>query len=209
MSIRYSLFSLFMFAFIAVGAHRANAGIPSPANSTVPPCFIACPAGDLSYTVVVRDIGGWPVVNSAVLLAFDACQAFQVCADCCAGVTINPQNSTAIRITDVNGAATFPLKLGGVCDGQRMIVRADGYLLSGGVRVASPDQDGDLLVDAEDALHLYALIGSQDAGADFDCDGTVTQADYDWMVNLHGGHSCSNVVSARAPSWGVLKLIYR
>ena len=64
-------------------------------------------------------------------------------------------------------------------------------------------------MDAGDASHVYGLIGSHDAGADFDCDGTVTQADFDWMTNLHGGHSCSNIVPARTPSWGVLKLIYR
>jgi hypothetical protein len=210
MSPRFSLLGPLLVAFLAMGAHQGAAGVPSPMNSTVPPCFVACPAGDVTFTVVVRDIANYPVANSTVWLDFSACPAFPVCADCCAGITIYPELRLATRVTDASGVAAFPLKLGGVCSGQRMRVFADGVMLTySGVPVASPDQDGDLLVDAGDALRVHGLIGTSEQGADFDCDGTVTQADFDWMTNLHGGHSCSNVVPARTRSWGALKLIYR
>ena len=209
MSLRYLLCSLFMVAFLGAGAHRATAGIPSPTNSTVPPCFVACPAGDITFTVIVRDLANNPVPGATVWLDFSACPAFPICEGCCAGVTIDPQNRRAAKVTNASGVASFALKMGGVCGGQRMRVFADGVMLSSGVTVASPDQDGNLLVDAGDAFHVYGLIGGHDAGADFDCDGTVTQADYDWMTSQHGGHSCENVVPARHRSWGVLKLIYR
>ena len=209
MFLRYSFLGLFLLSSLALGARPAAAAVPSPANSTVPPCFVACPAGDVSYTVVVRDIASNPVTGSTVELDFSACPAFPVCTGCCADVTIDPQNHRVRKVTNASGIATFVLKMGGVCGGQRMRVFADGVMLSSGVAVASPDQDGNLFVDAGDALHVYGLIGSHDASADFDCDGTVTQADYDWMTSHHGGHSCENAVPASPRSWGVLKLIYR
>jgi hypothetical protein len=159
--------------------------------------------------VDVRDVGNLPVANCEVSLHFDACPAFQICADCCDGVTIDPQNRAPSRHTNTNGVVTFSLRLGGVCGEQRMIVRAGGYLLSDGVLVASPDLDGNLLVDGADLVNVYLLIGSHETRADFDGDGEVTQADYDWMRDLRGAHTCSGPVPEQTPSWGVLKLIYR
>jgi len=184
------------------------AGIPSPANSTVPPCLVVCPAGDVDFTVVVRDIANYPIVGCDVMLDFSACPSFHVCPDCCQNVIIDWQNHRATVVSDINGAARFPLKMGGVCTGATVRVYACMVML-GQVPMASPDQDGDLDVDDSDAAHVSSLIGSHDPGADFDCDGTVTQADKDWLWIYHGGHSCAGIVPARTPSWGSVKVIYR
>lgn len=115
-----------------------------------------------------------------------------------------------MAVSDANGVATFSPKLGGLCPSGTVVVRADGFLV-GTMVVSSPDQDGDLQVDATDATMVHDLIGTYawGAGADLDGDGTVTEADVSWLTNLHGGHSCVNAVPARPTTWGSVKILYR
>jgi hypothetical protein len=208
MPLRYSLVEACLVGILAAGVSPAAAAIPNPSSCSFPSQLVACPAGDIGFTVVVRDLGNIPISGSTVTLNFSSCAAVQFCTGCCDGVTLDLPGRTASRATDANGVVTLRLKLGGVCNGQYVTVRADGYLIAM-VPVASPDQDGDLVVDSEDAAHVFGLIGTSDPGADFVQDNIITQADYDWLVNQHDGHSCDGVVSARHPSWGVLKLFYR
>jgi hypothetical protein len=183
-------------------------GIPSPSNSTVPPCLVVCPAGDAEFTVVVRDVANNPVVGCDVMLDFSGCPSFHVCPDCCQDVIIDRQNHRATMISDANGTARFRLKMGGVCGGAMVLVLACNVLLKQ-VPMASFDQDGNLEVDASDLLRVESLIGSHDPGADFNCDGTVTWEDVYWLYYLHGGQTCAGITPARLPSWGSLKVIYR
>ena len=52
--------SLLAFALLAATASLATAAVPSPANSTTPPCLAPCPMGDVAFTVVVRDVANNP-----------------------------------------------------------------------------------------------------------------------------------------------------
>jgi hypothetical protein len=201
-------FATFLLA-LSGSAAAAAAGVPSPSNSSVPACLVACPAGDVVYRVVVRDLGNFPVVFSTVVIDLSSCPGLALCPTQGPGVSYSPATHQAWMLTDANGVADIRLKLGGVCSaGVRVF--ADGVMLRNpSVPVASPDQNADLLVSGADALIVNGLLGSHDTGADFDCDGTVTQADFDWMTNEHGGHSCDNAVPALPSSWGKLKLHYR
>ncbi len=201
-----------MFLFAALTA-PAFGGIPDPARSTVPPCLVLCPAGDVTYTVVVRDIAGNPVSGAVVRLSFVNCMSapfISVCSlDCCPGVIVDGLHSEFRTTTDVNGVARFPLMLGGSCTGATFGVSADGVVLvPTGVPLAAFDQDGNLTVNAADAALVQAAIGTVNPGADFTCDGLVTQADLD-LLNGHLGHSCAGVVPTRATTWGTVKIIYR
>ena len=189
-------------------APAVDAGIPSPSNSTVPSRFLACPAGDVQFQVVVRDIANFTLSGSAVMLDFSACPDVVLCDDYCSGVTIDWQARTATKATDANGVATFSLKMGGLCPASTLRVSADYVVLAMPV-VSSPDQDGSLVVDAPDVTTVYGLIGTSNVGADFDGDGTVTDADLSWLTDLHGGHSCVNAVPTRTATWGSVKILYR
>ena len=68
------LSSLALFALLALLPAIVRA-VPSPANSTVPPCLVACPLGDISYTVVVRDLAVNPLNGREVSIDFSSCPA--------------------------------------------------------------------------------------------------------------------------------------
>jgi hypothetical protein len=212
MSLRYRALVPSLLLICASLAMPAFAGIPDPAHCTVPPCLVLCPAGDDTFTVVVRDIAGNPVSGVRVRLEFASCSSgpsIVVCSwDCCPGLIIDGLHELVRTDSDANGVAKFGAKMGGLCEGSTVGVSAGSVHLAD-VHLASPDQNGNLVVGADDAQHVHDLIGTTDPGADFDCDGIVTQADYDWLVNNHGGHSCAGIVPARTPSWGSVKVLYR
>jgi hypothetical protein len=151
MPLRYSRLLPSLVAALLCGSLPATvaAAIPSPANCTVPRGLVTCPEGDVVFTVVVRDIAGFPVAGSTVELDFGACPGLPLCDDCCPGVTMDWENRRASVVTGADGQASFALKSGGVCGGQHVLVRADGVVLAG-VPEASPDQDGDLYVGTHD-----------------------------------------------------------
>jgi len=201
-------YSALLLLLCCAWAPVADAGIPDPAHCTVPFRFLACPAGDVQFEVVVRDIGNFTISNIPVTLDFFACPGVVFCGDCCPGVTIDRQARTAMAVSDANGVAAFSLKVGGLCPGSKVRVRIWNLLLWD-LGVSSPDQDGDLVVGDPDVAIVQALIGTSNASADFVLDGTVTEADLAWQTDLHGGHSCANVVPARTATWGSVKILYR
>jgi hypothetical protein len=179
-------------------ATAASAGVPSPLNSSVPSCLQVCPYGDLTYTVVIRDLANNPVGGATVVLDFLDCQTFHLCPP------PSPPNTTLIA--NAQGVATFALKGGGGC-ANAVRVFADGVLMASGVSVASPDQDGDLFVTGLDQAALL-LKGPADPTADLNCDGVHDAADGNVQV-AHMGHYCDGVIPVAPRSWGQLKVHYR
>ncbi len=206
MPIRYSLLTSCLLLLTVQNAPAF--GIPDPAHSTVPPCLVVCPRGDIPYTVVVRDIAGNPVVGCEVVLDFVGCPSSPLCADCCPGLTVDRQSHRVATVSGPDGAASFQVKMGLPCWAGPVGILACGIFL-GPAWLSSPDYDGDLAVTVVDASAVQGLIGNADRAADFDCDGLVTQADLDWLNANHLGHFCGGIVPTRPSSWGSLKLIYR
>lgn len=161
------------------------AAVPSPATSVVPH-LVGCPAGDLSFTVLVRDAASNPVTGSAVILSFASCPSFNHCSGSFPGYVWNPTSRTAVAISDSAGQATFAIHQGGVCTA--VSVTADGLPLATRA-FASTDQNGDLLVDSTDTDIVLAKLGTHDATADFNGDGLVDTADV-VVVLSHSGHNC-------------------
>jgi len=192
-----------LLAFAAISP--ASADIPNPANSTVPPCYIGCPFGDIAFTVVVRDAANNPQPNSNVILDFSTCTGVTFCVTQEPGTTVN--GKIASRVTDFLGVATFHLHSGGLCPGSTVHVFADGVPLA--LRpVVSTDQDGNLLVDATDATLANAKVGGSDLSADFDCDGDVDAADLAILSN-HQSHACDLATPTLHRTWGQIKVLYR
>ena len=172
-------------------ANVTQAGCPAPANSYTDPCLIACPAGDSVFLVIVRSHLNSPMHGVPVTIDFSNCPGFLLSP--VSGDEPYAIDSTGRRIsmiTDVAGNAAFPIRGGGGCGAGAATV---SVTCSGGViwyanrAVASPDQNGDLVVDSTDVALIQAKLGSSDASADFDCDGVVTSSDVE-IASGHLGH---------------------
>jgi len=199
---------------LALAPTPAAAGVPSPANSTVPPCLVACPIGDLAFDVVVRDLANNPVANSAVVLDFSRCPQAFLCT--VPGMSPDPYvvdtgTRTLLRTTDATGLAHFPLRVGGVGELGQVWVLADGVLLAQR-GLASPDQDGNGFVSwylLGDYIAFASKLGTQDVTGDLDCNGIVDAAD-EAAFFQHDSHACEGYVDgARRVNWGRLKAHYR
>ena len=191
----------------------AFAGVPAPPPaSSLPFCFVACPMGDIPFTVTVRDIAMNPVVGSTVVLDFSQCPGAYFCEFPPPPYNLDPQARLISGTTDATGKISFPLHVGGICGAGGVRVFADGVLMKS-YALASPDQNGDgfnanLLNGSDDALFI-PKVGTNDHTADFDCNGTVDEVD-EGLYNYHSTQSCDGYVDpVRKSSWGRVKSIYR
>lgn len=200
--------SLALLALFTLLPAVVQAGVPSASNSTVPPCLVACPLGDITYTVVVRDFANNPELGSTVAIDFSSCPAVSVCTFVQDPKYTYDANARVVRgITDNTGTVTFGLHAGGLC-AANVRVYADGVLLAT-PRMASPDQNGDQLVIGSDFTIFEAKLGTSDLTADFDCNGVVDSDDQN-IGGQHGSHSCYGIVNpVQKRTWGTVKSFYR
>lgn len=205
----YRLAALVLLGAVLAHPGPAVAGVPDPNNSTVPQCLTACPDGDMPFTIVVRDLNSTPLGGVNVVLDFTACPDFTVCALKPTDPYLwNPATRQVSAGTNAAGSVTFPIRAGNLCDtAHGVLVFASGVMLAGRT-MASPDQNGDQLVDGVDDAIVTGKVGLPDPTADFDCDGTVTLADVG-VVQAHFHHACIEPTKAESRSWGGVKIIYR
>jgi len=204
-----------VFALLMMfGTRPATAAVPSPVNSTVPPCLVACPFGDIPFDVVVRDLANNPIANSSVVIDFANCPAAFICT--APGnqpdpYTVNLAARTIQLLSNASGLAHFPLRVGGGCAANTVRVFADGVLLAQRA-LASPDQDGDGFTSNilnNDAALFSAKLGTTDPTADLDCDGDV-DVDDESIFYRHASKTCTGFVdAAHRSSWGWVKSYYR
>src|SRR5262249_34825971 len=106
------------------------------------------------------------------------------------------------------GEASLALRVGGVTGAGTIFIYLDATEIATRTG-ASPDQNGDGVVNATDVAILKAKLGTNDPTADFDGDGMVTQADLA-LLEKHLGHSCTSAPTpTRRSTWGTLKETYR
>jgi hypothetical protein len=179
-------------------APAPRADVPDAGQSTVDPCLIVCPLGDVTFTVVVRNAVGLPIPLSLVQVNFCAGNASR-----CDPLTV----CQAGGLTGLDGRVVLSFMAGGI-SATPVEIHADGLLLASRP-IASPDQDGDLVVDAADIAIAQAKLGTADPTMDLDCDqGVVDQADLDAQA-AHVGHQCDQKVPARPETWDRVKRLYR
>jgi len=167
------------------------------------------------FHVVVRDLAGIPIAGSNVMI--DLCIPIPEGRQCPSVVFCPPepndgyvlQNCLITTTADAAGVADYHLRAGGTCQGASIRVFADGVVLATRNSIASPDQNGDLTVNAVDNGILAAkLLGPYDPTADLNCSGALEIGDPDVLL-AHAGHSCLAVVPNSPKSWGSMKVIYR
>jgi len=210
--IRSATTLLIALALSLAAVAASTAAVPSPANSTLPDCMVFCPLGDVSFTVVVRDLANNPINGSNVVLDFSGCPNAYICAAIGGEpYTVNLVARTLSRPTDGSGTATFPGHVGGTGPAGCARVFADGVLLKS-YALATPDQDSDgqvVLFLWNDQPLFTSKLGTADPTADFDCNGTVDGTDQLFM-NTHSSHGCYGFVDpTQHRSWGSIKQHYR
>jgi hypothetical protein len=193
------MLSALMLGLSFASATPARAQVPSPANSSVDACLIVCPRGDFVLHVTVRNEIGNPIPGSSV--AVDLCPTPTV--HLCPALTV----CTLQSVTDGNGQVAFAIEAGGITTGPVNVI-ADGVILRQ-LTVASPDRNGDLVVDATDVALVSGRQGMVDRTADLDCDGSVVDAQDVAVAQAHVGHVCSGPTRTVPSSWGSVKTIYR
>lgn len=206
-----SLRFTFWLSTVLLGiASFAQAGVPSPGNSTLPGCIHASPDASLPTVFLVRDLANNPINHALVVLNFYDCPAFEPCPQ-----PGNPPDDyfydiptrTIRMFTDGFGQAVFYLRAGGGCQVYPIAVYADGVFL-GYRRAASTDQNGDHFVNAADVAILQSKVGGSDLTGDLDCDGVVNS--YDLSIQDGSlGSECLTLTPSRPSSWGRVKTIYR
>lgn len=205
---RFASLAFLSSVVLLVASSPTWAGVPDPGHCTVPVCITTCPAGDMLFTITVRDFASNPVASSQVALDFSACPGPIFCAKCADIYSYDGLTRIVRKTTDATGSVTFALCAGGeTCPGSLVAISADGVVL-GSVPYASPDQNGDGAINGTDLTQVNARITASSADADFNCSGAADAADLA-IFNAHLGHACAVIVPARPATWGTLKIQYR
>ena len=201
------VFTLLLATLGIMAAATTHASPPNAANSFVDPCLRVCPGGDMNFHVVVRDALFNPVPASSVTIDFSNCVGVVFCPPLPGDPYTFVPPASILLVSNAAGIADFGIRAGGVCQGT-INVFADGVLLASRGAVSSPDQNGDLTVNAVDNGILAGKLGSTNPTGDFNCSGLVEAGDTGIEL-AHTGHSCQAVVPVAPRTWGTLKVIYR
>jgi hypothetical protein len=170
------------------------------------PCLVVCPAGDTDFQVIVRLLNGALARGVPVVLDLIACPGFR----------LSPRNGTETYQADstgrflwmysVDGSASFHIRGGGGPGGTVTVTTCntilpggpdptpDTYITLGSRTLVAADQNGDLIVGAQDVAQVSNQLGTADSSVDFNCDGNVTSTDVSF-AGAHLGHSDDRPVS--------------
>lgn len=186
----------------------APAGVPLPQWSTIDPVLVFCPAGDIAFHVIPRR---FTTPEAGAILYVELCNAGGwnlLETDQPAGIFFSGGNRCLPGVvSDATGLATMALKAGGTTAPDAVTLYVDGVTF-GTRTLASPDQNGDLVVNAADEAILMAKIGSTDPTGDFDADGAVTESDRT-ILRAHLGHAAELPVPVAHSTWGRIKSLAR
>jgi hypothetical protein len=202
---------------LLVVAATAVAGVPNPANCTVP-TFVkvvgyggATPDARGTISVTVRDIGNFPVANSLVVVDFIGAPDVKLCdtqpqgMDCVA----SPTQKDVWARTDLNGVATFTIigaatnigaSAGAGAGG--VIIKAD-YINIGVATAVVFDENGAITGNGVTSADFVSLLKDWGSGtyygrSDFDLSGPpiITAADFvPWLKCWGDGSSVNGCTS--------------
>jgi hypothetical protein len=172
------------WAPVLVGSPFPDCGGFDCSNSYTDPVFIACPGGDASFQVYLRDALGYPLVCfDDVWLEFQGCEDIVLCPDEPGGTTLQPYGPS-----DEEGIVRFSLAAGNCTPGCEATVRTSSCDI-GTVPVRSVDINGNLIVE------LSADYDSSSCN-DYNDDGQIDYSDMS-IFSAHLGHNCSTTSCER------------
>jgi hypothetical protein len=194
-----------------VAASASFAGVPSPANSTVPACVplvgsslgVVDAAGAISITV--RDLANNPLNGASVVIDLSGCTDLAICSDQLdAGALVNCAAKTTRKFTDAAGVVSFTVLGGSNGSGNATTLMNGARIYANGVLIGSPtasayDLDGAAGVAINDLSAWLSDFGSGNAygRADYDCSGSVAINDLSsWLTLFGAGASLESCVTA-------------
>jgi len=197
-----------------LAASAAFASVPSPTNSTCPPCISLVGddgAGttdpDGEFCVTVRDLANFPINNSLVVVDFSGCSGLVICDNNEFGGTVDCGTQTVRNFTAAGGVVCFRIKGFANNSGGNVLpynpyncakIYADGVLLCS-PSVAAYDHDGSGLGPADLSAWLGDFFGGGDPSrSDYDCTGApLGPSDLSqWLTVFFAGGSPSNCPAA-------------
>ena len=207
-----------------LAASAAFASVPSPANSTTPPCIslvgddgAGTIDGDGAFTVTVRDLANFPINNSLVVIDFSSCSGLTICDNNELGYVVDCGTRTVRGFTGVGGTITFRIKGHANNSGGNIPpynpyncgkIFADGVLLSS-PSVSAYDHDGGGMGAADLSAWLGDFFGGLDPSrSDYDCSGApLGAADlsrwldvfFDVAANGNSANNCPNAPKGDCP----------
>jgi hypothetical protein len=191
----------------------AGAGVPSPANSTVPGAInvVGSSLGLADsvagkFSVVVRDLANNPLNGSSVVVDFSANADVKVCnPQLYPTYTLNCAGRTVRAATDASGTVSFTIVGGGVGSASVLVnnggkIYADGVLLKN-VTVGAYDLDGIGGVGTGDLSAWLTDFGSGIAygRSDYDGSGGVGTGDLSLWLTVFGAAASTSSCSATCP----------
>ena len=196
-------------------ASVAMAGVPSAANSTVPPCItlvgsLAGTPDDIGlFIVTVRDLAGSPQDGASVTVDFSGCPDIRICSDQLdLNVITNCAAKTVRCKTCAAGRARFGILGGSNGSGNATCLLGGAKIYANGVLIGSPtaavfDLDGANGVGINDLsvwLGDFGTILNPAFGrSDFDCSGGVGINDLSvWLTQFGNGTSAASCAAGCA-----------
>jgi len=198
--------------FTAAGcliASAAMAGVPSPGNSSVPPCIhlvgslagTADPVG--AFTVTVRDLANNVLSGASVVVDLSGCSDISICNNQLdAGALVNCPAKTTRKFTNIAGQVTFTVLGGSNGSGNATTLLGGVKIYANGTLIGSPtgsvfDLDGSNGVGINDLsvwLTDFGASGNPAFGrSDFDCSGSVGINDLSvWLTEFGAGSSAAS-----------------
>ena len=194
-----------------LAASAAMAGVPSPTNSTTPPCITlvgslaGVPDAAGQFNIVVRDLANNPLNGASVVIDLSGCNDLSICDDQLdANALVNCGAKTTRKFTNALGQVTFIVLGGSNGGGNASSLLGAGRIYANGTQIQAPtvsafDLDGAGGVGAND---LSAWFGDFGAGqpfgrSDYDCSGTIGANDLSlWFGEFGAGTSASSCAVA-------------
>ena len=188
-----------------LAASAAMAAVPSPANSTCPPCINLSGTngtvadGSLAFSVTVRDLANVPINNSLVVVDLSACSGLQIC-DNQPGYTVDCSTQTVRGFTGPGGVISFKIigHANTTCDNAPRSAYNSAKIFADGVLLCSPtahafDLNGGGLGPADLSAWLCDFFGPNNPSrSDYDCSGTLGPADLSAWLGTFFGSGSSN-----------------
>jgi hypothetical protein len=190
-------------------ASAAMAGVPSPGNSTVPPCIslvgslAGAPDAVGTFTVTVRDLANNPLNGASVVVDLSGCTDLAICSDQLdAGALVNCAAKTTRKFTNLAGQVSFIVLGGSNGSGNATTLLGGAKIYANGTLIGSPtaaafDLDGSNGVGINDLsvwLTDFGTLGNPAFGrSDFDCSGSVGINDLSvWLTEFGNGTSAAS-----------------
>jgi len=193
-------------------ASAAMAGVPSPAQSTVPACIklvgskanVPDPHG--LFTVVVKDLAGNPINNASVVIDISGCTDLRLYSNQLdAGANVNCPAKRTQKFADATGTVTF-IVLGESRPGVGVTLQGAGKIFANGTQLGSPTVSAFDLNGGGNGVEITDLsLWLQDFGSpgnppfgrsDFDCSGSVGindlsqwLAEFGFTTSIDGGQA--------------------